>query len=120
MKSKVQKLDVYVVYKNTDPTEGRGSDYPDLICESESTAIRLSKGAYVAGTDCPYKKDYIEFKHGSWRGPICSVPPSEEDEKADLALQEQREKQELKQKILAKAKKLGLTQKEIEVLTEEE
>lgn len=42
---------IWVVWTNTDLTEGRGANYVLYWCETETTANRLAKGRGVMGSD---------------------------------------------------------------------
>jgi len=53
----VQK--VYVVYVNSDLTEGRGFQYPIAICDNIYTARRLAKKKDVQGSDGSIHDDFI-------------------------------------------------------------
>jgi len=109
----------YVVWTNTDRTEGRGHEYPLEICKLESTAIRIGKGKYdVQGCDCPITKVRIFEYNRKHYGPIYLTGPSKEDLEIDEKLQKEREKQEKRLTILEKARSLGLSDEEIELLKE--
>lgn len=110
---------VYVVYNNTDLTEGRGGEYVYAIAETEVTAERVAKGKGVQGTDCRI----IEFETVLFDDtrylPIRVIPfhlPTIED----INKQKERdEKLRAKKKfeiVLQKAKDLGLTDEEIAIL----
>ena len=114
----------YVVWTNTDLTEGRGSEYPLAICETLSTAMRLAKGKYVMGSDCRvnevtlYRTKLSERGFYHWFGPVRIIEPSKEDLEKETFLKEQKEKEEARKAILEKARALGLTDEEIKVLQE--
>lgn len=46
----------YAVYNNTELNEGRGSQYIWAVCRKRDTAVKLGKGQYVMGADCPIKE----------------------------------------------------------------
>lgn len=103
---------VYVAMTNTDLTEGRGWQIPLAVCEAEATAIRLAKKAYVMGTDAPVEAVRLLLHDGKWYAPISIVrihPPTQDDTRAQKALNEHRE-------ALEKAKAAGLTDEDIEAL----
>ena len=112
----------YVVWTNTDLTEGRGLEYPLAICETLSTAKRLAKGKYVQGTDCSVTENTLyRIKTGPhgfyhWFGPVRIIEPSKEDLEKEAFLKEQKEKEAARNVILEKARVLGLTDEEIKVL----
>lgn len=113
----VEKLrTAYAVYSNTDPTEGRGGDYPSAICETKITAERIGDGAYIQGADCPVRKVNVFNYMGMDYGPVFIHQPSQ----TDIHLQKQKEKcEEAERKKLAaieKARGLGLSEEEISAL----
>lgn len=101
---------VWIVWGNTDLTEGRGDGYPLHLCERKSTAIRLSKKAYVQGTDAPVEEGKIYCIKGRWYGVTSTVIPTRED----IELEKERIERE---GIIEKAKQLGLSDVEIEKLS---
>lgn len=100
---------VYVVVSNSDRTEGRG--YPVCLssCASKATALRLAKGAGVQGCDAEVFEDVAINLDGKWyvRGSIVSPSPD------DLKVQEAMNKYE---KALEDAKRLGLTDDQVQTL----
>lgn len=109
-------MDVFVVWTNTDLTEGRGGEYPLAICKAEATAKRLGRGRYVQGTDCRYTKEKIYFIDGAWLMRGCVVYPEREDLAVEAELEIERVKAAKKAAAIEKAKKLGLSEEEIEAL----
>ena len=115
----------YVVWTNTDLTEGRGLEYPLAICETLSTAKRLAKGKYVQGTDCSVTENTLyrirtnDHNCDHWFGPVRIIEPSIEDLEKEDFLREQKEKKEKRDIVLEKARVLGLTDEEIKVLQNE-
>jgi hypothetical protein len=64
----------YVTYTNSDLTEGRGYHIPIALCESESTAVRLGKGRYVQGGNCPVNEvNAVKIDGCGWYIPIDCV-----------------------------------------------
>lgn len=110
MSNIVEEKHVWVVYTNTDNTEGRGWDYAIYHCDLESTAKRVAKRRYVQGSDSPISKEKA-YKIGSqWYFPgIRMEHPTEEDKKLQKAVDE-------KNSVLEKAKALGLTEEELSKL----
>lgn len=53
----VEKVMGWLVTTNTDCNEGRGKQIPLYFTLKESTAIRMGKGKYIQGGDCPVEKD---------------------------------------------------------------
>lgn len=116
----------YVVWTNSDLTEGRGAEYPLAICKTLSTAKRLAKGKYVQGTDCSITETTLyrirSEQHGydNWFGPITLVEPSKEDLEKERVIKEQEEKRERLNTIIKKVREsLCLTDEEIKVLQNE-
>ncbi len=102
-------IDAYVVYGNTDLTEGKGTRYPKHVCRVLATAIRLSKGAYVQGSDAPIEKAKIRRIGGVWFGPILLL----EANHSDLEIQKQIDRaREVEQLALS----LGLTHEDLATL----
>lgn len=101
--------DVWIVWSNTDLTEGRGREYPKHICESWETACRLSRGGYVQGSNCPiYKGKAIEYNCVTYVPGFIEYE-TDEDRKNRTA----REKLE---SAIVRAKALGLSEEDIEIL----
>jgi hypothetical protein len=100
-----EKRTVWVAYTNTDCTEGRGHDVPIAVCAAEITALRLGRGGYVQGHDCPVRPMDLVKIDGKWYAPsaaISVIEPTKEDVAAQAALDAKRE-------AMAKAKAAGLT-----------
>lgn len=104
-----QEKDVWVVYENTDNTEGRGRQYPSLICEIEETARRLSVNRGVQGSNAYYYKMRAYLINNVWVAPVDFIAPT----KADLQAKEVNDKVKA---VLEKAKALGLEESDLEVL----
>ena len=103
--------EVWYVETATDLTEGRGHNYTKYVCESEATAIRLSKGGYVQGSDCPiYKGSAYKIGHSWFYGGFILQRASENDKKVQAKLDE-------KNALIEKAKALGLSDEEIKKLS---
>lgn len=116
---KKEKETAYVVWTNSDLTEGRGQHEVLAITEYESTAARIAKSNYVQGTVsnyCPVEEVEI-FKHnGKYYGPISFMMPTKEDEEKEIELKKEKELKEKQETILSKAKELGLSEEEILIL----
>lgn len=103
---------VYVVYTNTDLTEGRGWQYPIAVCEAEATAIRLAHKCYVMGTDGPVEPVSLLLHEGKWYAPLSAVrihPPTEDDRRTQKAMDAKRE-------AIKKAKNAGLTDADLKAI----
>jgi len=100
---------IYVVWTNTDLTEGRGRQVPIAYAESVSTAARLAKKRGVMGSDADYGK-FEAVKHdGHWCAPVTIERPSDDDKARD-------ETNARKAAALEKARQLGLTDDDLEAL----
>lgn len=103
---------IYVVYTNTDLTEGRGMEYPLYYCELESTAIRLAQQKYVQGTNAPiYEKEAICIG-SKWYLPAALVhiqKPTRDDSAAQGKI-------DAMKAAVARAKAAGLTDNDIALL----
>ena len=100
---------IYVVWTNTDLTEGRGYQIPIAYAESASTAARLAKKRGVMGSDADYRPFEVVKHGGHWCGPVTIERPNVEDKARDEA-------SERKAAALAKARQLGLTDDDLEAL----
>ena len=116
---------VYVVWTNTDLTEGRGTSFPLHVCEKLSTATRLAKGKSVMGTDCPISESNalrIKFTDVQnhflydWFTLGRVIPPNKEDAAEEEKLEKQRRIQAAKEAAIEKAKAAGLSDEDIEAL----
>lgn len=108
----VDAATLWAVYTNTDLTEGRGNQYVKHFCKTKATALRLAKGGYVQGCDCPVKPVEVLNFEGNAVLPaslIQIVNPTREDEAEDARLA-------AKQIALEKAKAAGLTDDDIKLL----
>jgi hypothetical protein len=104
---------VFVAQTCTDLTEGRGAFIPLAVCELESTAIRMGKGRYVQGTDCPVSRVELLLKDGMWWAPVRDCVrihlPSNEDKRVQ-------EKATAAEIATQKALASGLTKEDIDAI----
>jgi hypothetical protein len=115
---------VWIVYANTDLTEGRGACVPVACCAIEATALRLAKGRDVQGHDAtveevPLLTVELETKRVHKKrsyGPVYLIQPTVEDRKLQEKITEKREMETKRVKVLERARELGLTDKELELL----
>lgn len=114
MEDKTQKA--YVVWSNTDLTEGRGYEYAKHICSKEATAIRLAKGAYVMGSNARVTETELILHNNNWCGPVYIHGPSIADNEMEKTLQLKRKAAEAKTAAILKAQNLGLTAEDIAAL----
>jgi len=107
----IETKEVFAVICNTDLTEGRGNNYVKAYCETSATAIRLGKGGYVQGFDCPIEKHTLHKVDGNihWLGPVIVERPNDDDRKQQVALDAQ-------SVVLKKARDAGMTDEEIKML----
>lgn len=100
---------LWAVMSNTDLTEGRGRAFVKHLCRIRATAIRLGKGEYVMGTDCPISEVKVVLVDGK---PMISLwnAPIQEPLKADLSEQKRIDAVEV---AIAKAKAAGLSDEDI-------
>ncbi|UWH29727.1 hypothetical protein KW556_08655 [Aeromonas veronii] len=101
--------EVWVVYTNTDLTEGRGHEYPIHVCGSPATAARMATRKGVQGSDANVSKEIAVKVRGSWLAPVSIIEPNDADRRAD-ALNAER------LRIMDKARAAGLTDDEIRML----
>lgn len=104
-----QDRDAWVVMTNTDLTEGKGAEFPLCVCELEATAIRMSRRAYIMGSDAPVKAVRLTIIDGYWYGPVHVTPPSDDDRRAERDLA-------LKREAVRRAKAAGLSDDDIKAL----
>jgi len=106
--------ELWVVWTNTDLTEGKGYEVPLYICMLESTAIRLAKGVNVQGSDGRISSiaNNGEGTHVWAIAPVKIVFPSKEDKDRELKILQFRA-------IANKALELGLSTEEIKILAQE-
>jgi hypothetical protein len=116
--------EIFAVWTNIDLTEGRGNEYVRAFCELESTAKRYAKGAYVMGTDCRITKETFlklgtEKVNAVWYAPhglSMLADATKEDIKLEEKLKAEREANMRREKVLDKARALGLTDTDIATL----
>lgn len=109
-------MKAFVVWINTDLTEGRGMQVPVAVCRTEATALRLAHGADVQGSNGTVHETILLKEKGDWYGPVRIIEPNSADEITERALAREREARAKKMEVLNRAKALGLTDEEIEVL----
>ena len=101
--------DIYVVWQNSDLTEGKGYQKPLAACLSKETALRLGTGKDVQGTNCVVTKHTAFQVNNFWYAPTYLIPESQQDKLA-------REYKEKREAILEKARSV-LSEEEILELT---
>jgi hypothetical protein len=107
---------VYIVWQNTDRTEGRGYELPFAVCELHSTALRLAKGNDVQGSDSRIT-DFEGEYNGSWViAPVVPVKPTQADMSAEQAWIAGKEEKAKRDAAIDRAKALGLSDEDINAL----
>lgn len=104
--------EVWVVEGNTDCTEGKGFPTILAVCDAKATALRIGKGKYVQGSNCPVYKSIavkLENQGNRWFVPGKIEPVSG----VDIKEQERLDAVEAAQE---KAKQAGLTDEDIALL----
>lgn len=115
----IEAFKVWVVYTNSDLTEGRGTDYPIFTCASEATANRLAKKRGVMGSDARVHESTVvrlNTHKGTYMSDINIQYPTLADEASDKVIKEARAKSKLKEVAIEKAKALGLSEEDIKAL----
>lgn len=103
---------VYVVFTNTDLTEGRGRQVPLYVCKRYTTAVRMSKKKGVMGSDAEVHEVTCKDIEGQLYMPINCVDiylPTREDVVED-------DKRIRREQAIARAIALGLSKEDIEAL----
>lgn len=114
----MEKREVYVVWTNTDLSEGRGREYAMAYTKLEATARRLARRNYVQGTDCHVTKADLLWHDGEWYAPGPRVEPgTREDIEEQKRLDEEKRREALRDRAIERAKSLGLTDEEIRLMT---
>ena len=108
--SELVETTMYIVYTNSDLTEGRGWEHPLYYTESMSTAMRLGRKKYVQGSDCPIYEKKVYKSGNTYYAPVKLEPATVEDRKQD-------ELRKLRFAALEKAAAAGLTEEEIRLLS---
>lgn len=100
---------IFIVYTNTDLTEGRGHQVPIAYAAGEATARRLAKGKGVQGSDAQVE-EFEAIKHrNQWCAPFTLQQPTKADEKQEQLLAERRD-------ALARARAAGLSDDDLRAL----
>ncbi len=79
---------VWIVWTNTDLTEGRGQQYPFCVTECKATAIRHAHKSGVMGSDASVEPFDAPMINGNWLVPARFENPSKEDLIKDKQLSE--------------------------------
>lgn len=108
----IDKDIIYGVYTNTDCTEGRGEEYPIAFCWLFSTAIRLSKGKGVMGSDARIKKIDV-LRIGDQRAILTEYIRVHSPTTADLAADAAKERYD---ETVKRLRELGVTESEIQTI----
>lgn len=109
----------YAVLTNSDGNEGRGRTYPLAVTTILATAIRLSKGQYVQGTDCPVEEVTAFRINDKWYFPCDAVniiPPTHEDLQKDEELKKEKERKKKYVETLLRIRQLGVSQEDLDII----
>lgn len=107
---------VWVVWTNTDLTEGRGGEFPLFVCESEATAYRMSKRQGVQGSDARIAPFEAVLHGNHWCAPIRIHKPTTEDRNADLHREQALLADQRRHEALQRAREVGLSEEDIAIL----
>ena len=99
-------VEVFVVWTNTDLTEGRGNQIVKSVCETQATANRIGRRGYVQGTDCPTSKGFGLKINNTWYFPGGLAKATKEDIASQAAI-------DARSAALQKAKDAGLTEEDL-------
>ena len=110
------KRKIWIVEINEDGCEGRGSQIPLYYCETEATAIRLSKGKDVQGTDGRVYEFEAHLVDNKSLAPVKITYPSNADIIVEEKMTEEREAARKVDTLLSKMKDSGFTEEEINLL----
>lgn len=119
MDNVVETKTLYLVINNTDPVEGRGTNYPYAVCETLETAERLAKGKFTQGYDCPIQPitAYLSKNQPYWYGPTYIHAENDEDRKLRIQRENEKQKSLAVDAVIEKMKKLGISDEEIKLIT---
>lgn len=100
---------VFIVWTNTDLTEGRGRQIPIHVCETMATARRIASKKGVMGSDADVHPFEAIYHNGSWCCPVAIVAPTDDDKR-------KQEQLDAKSKVMEKAIAAGLTKEDLAAL----
>lgn len=111
----------WVVWGNSDKTEGRGGLRPEFICELEATARRLAHRSDVQGSNGVITQvELAPAPDGrGWYGPVHIQPASVGDRAEQEVLRKAAERRAARDVVVRKATELGLSGTEIALLEED-
>ena len=104
----LETKNAWVVWRNTDLTEGRGAEKVFVVCDTLDTARRLGKGKGVQGGDCRITFEPVFQYNRRWYVPGDIERETAEDKKV-------RERREAYEAALEKAREY-LNYEEIKIL----
>ena len=100
---------MFVVYTNTDLTEGRGYQYPIAWCESPATAARIAHKKGVMGSDAEVREVFGIRSKGVHYGPVRMELPTNDDKAKDAAAK-------ARSAAIEKARQAGLSDDDLAVI----
>lgn len=107
---------IYVVWTNTDLTEGRGDQIPIAYALSPTTAKRLAHKSGVHGCDADVRQFEAILHGGRWCAPVRLELPSPEDREEDAKMARAEAARAAKAAAIEKARSLGMTEEELKAL----
>lgn len=100
---------VWLTITNENLTDGRGEPVVLHVCWQEETAVRLGKGKYVMGSDCPVQQAWAVKINGRWHVPGRIEIENAADKMVRAANEERK-------RVVGKMREAGFTEEEIAAL----
>lgn len=107
---------IYVVWTNTDLTEGRGHQIPISYALSPTTAKRLASRRGVMGCDANVVPFDAILHNGRWCAPVVIERPSDADIAEDKRIAAANAAREAKIAAIERARALGVTDEDLKAL----
>ncbi|WP_139231097.1 hypothetical protein [Geopseudomonas sagittaria] len=107
---------IYVVWTNTDLTEGRGHQIPIAYALSQTTARRIASRRGVQGSDAEVQPFEAILHRGRWCAPVSIERPSKADEEKDRALAAAAAARAARDAAIEKARSMGMTEEDLKAL----
>jgi len=101
--------EIFIVWTNTDLTEGRGYSIPIEYCETRATAQRLAKKRGVQGSDADVRPFQAIMHNNQWCAPFNLQNATKDDLQTQAKLDE-------RERIARKAIDLGISEAELMLL----
>ncbi len=100
---------VWISWINSDLTEGKGHNVPDVVCELEATALRLAHKANTQGSPGSVEPFDAVLVDGKWCAPVEILGASREDVREQEKITKARE-------AAKRARAAGLSDEDIAAL----